>query len=148
MASSTSDPDVLPISDRQLNKGHDNHALGPSDSSDSGSDMTNVATEADSDSHGTGERASVERASRDRAPELPDAVQQVSSDLSGGEDIVAIDERDQKNQAESARKAKEESTKRQRDRTLDNALEDTFPASDPVNLTPDSPNKDAKGHHR
>ena len=42
MANSILDPDVLPISDRQLSKGHDNHALGPSDTSDSGSDMTNV----------------------------------------------------------------------------------------------------------
>ena len=80
MATSTLDLDVLPISDRELSKGHDNHALGPGDSSDSGSDMTNIATEADTDSHGTGERASVERGSRDRAPELPESVEQVASD--------------------------------------------------------------------
>lgn len=137
MATSTLDPNVLPTSDRQLSKGHDNHALGPGDSSDSGSDMMNVATEADSDSHGTGERASVERGSRDRAPELPESVGQVASDDDNGEDIVAADERELGKQTDSVK----ESKKIKRDKDLDDALEDTFPASDPINLTPEPPKK-------
>src|SRR5450830_208103 len=131
MATSTLDPDVLPISDRQLSKGHDNHALGPGDSSDSGSDMTNIATEADSDSNGTGERGSVERGNRVRNPETPESVEQVATDNESGEDIVAADEKQLAQQGQSAREAKEA----KRDRDLDDALEDTFPASDPVNLT-------------
>ena len=141
MATSTLDPDVLPISDRELNKGHDNHALGPSDTSDSGSDMTNVVTEADSDSTGTGERAAIERGSRDRAPETPESVEQVASDNDSGEDIVAADERELEKQTDSVKNAK----KIRRDRDLDDALEDTFPASDPINLTPEPPQKFAKG---
>lgn len=141
MATSSLDPDVLPTSDRQLSKGHDNHALGPGDSSDSGSDMTNLATEADSDSHGTGERASVERGDRDRAPETPESVEQVASDNDGGEDIVAADERALETQTESVQEAK----KIKRDQDLDDALEDTFPASDPINLTPEPPKKVARG---
>jgi hypothetical protein len=124
-----------------LNKGHDNHALGPGDTSDSGSDMVNVATEADSDSTGTGERASIERGSRDRSPETPESVEQVASDNESGEDIVAADERELEKQQDSVREAK----KTRRDRDLDDALEDTFPASDPINLTPESPKKVAKG---
>jgi len=140
MASSTLDPDVLPISDRQLGKGHDNHSLGTGDNSDSGSDMTNIATEADTDSNGTGERGSIERGNRVRSPEMPDSVEQVATDNEGGEDIVAADEREldkQKRVAADAKKAK-------RDQDLDDALEGTFPASDPVNLTAEAPKKVAK----
>lgn len=39
MADSTLDPDNLPTRDRQLGKGHGTRALGPSDLSDSGSDI-------------------------------------------------------------------------------------------------------------
>ena len=41
MAGSTLDPDNFPVGDRKrkLQKGHDTRALGPSDTSDSGSDM-------------------------------------------------------------------------------------------------------------
>src|SRR3569833_2700842 len=39
MPGSTLDPDNFPESDRQLGKGHDTDALGPSDISDSGSDV-------------------------------------------------------------------------------------------------------------
>lgn len=65
---STLDPDNMPgRPDREIGKGHGTGALGPSDSSDSGSDMQGAQppgpgdTELDSDSdrHGTGERASV-----------------------------------------------------------------------------------------
>lgn len=143
MASSTLDPDVLPISDRQLDKGHDNHALGPGDSSDSGSDMTNIATEADSDSHGTGERGSVERGNRPSGlgADLPESVEQVASDNEGGEDIVAEDEKRLAQQGKVAHQAKQA----RREDDLDAALDDTFPASDPVNLTPEAPKKVAKG---
>lgn len=40
--------------------GHGNRALGPSDSSDSGSDLGPGAPDTDSDASGTGERADVE----------------------------------------------------------------------------------------
>jgi hypothetical protein len=40
--------------------GHGNRALGPSDSSDSGSDLGPEAPDADTDAEGTGERADVE----------------------------------------------------------------------------------------
>lgn len=65
---STLDPDNLPRRpDREIGKGHGTGALGPSDSSDSGSDLQGAQppgpgdTELDSDSdrQGTGERASV-----------------------------------------------------------------------------------------
>jgi len=38
-SNSTLDPDNLPTSSRKVPKGHDTRSLGPSDSSDSGSDM-------------------------------------------------------------------------------------------------------------
>src|SRR5450830_579346 len=133
MASSTLDPDVLPISDRQLGKEPDNHPPGTADNSEG-------ATEADTDSNGTGERGSIERGNRVRSPEMPDSVEQVATDNEGGEDIVAADEREldkQKRVAADAKKAK-------RDQDLDDALEGTFPASDPVNLTAEAPKKVAK----
>jgi hypothetical protein len=40
--------------------GHGNRSLGPSDSSDSGSDVAGLGPDTDSDSSGTGERADVE----------------------------------------------------------------------------------------
>lgn len=67
MSSSSLDPDNLPVTpDRVLGSGHGKGALGPSDSSDSGSDMQGVpgqdaeALDSDSDAAGTGERAGVE----------------------------------------------------------------------------------------
>jgi len=60
---STLDPDNLPEDSKKRPKGHDTRSLGPSDSSDSGSDMPNATTtrgegmDADSDRHRTGERA-------------------------------------------------------------------------------------------
>lgn len=39
MATSTLDPDNIPAPDRRLSKGHGTSALGPSDTSDSGSDV-------------------------------------------------------------------------------------------------------------
>ena len=64
---SSLDPDQLPVTpDRVLGSGHGKGALGPSDSSDSGSDMQGVpgqspeALDSDSDAAGTGDRAGVE----------------------------------------------------------------------------------------
>jgi hypothetical protein len=60
MATSSLDPDLIESSDRQLGRGHDNKALGPSDSSDSGSDFTGLSASGDdSDSNGTGEGVSI-----------------------------------------------------------------------------------------
>ena len=48
--------------EHRLGEGHDIDALGPSDSSDSGSDMVGTpGRHGDTDATGTGERASVER---------------------------------------------------------------------------------------
>lgn len=60
---STLDPDNAPDDSKKRPKGHDTRTLGPSDSSDSGSDMPNTPAtqregmDADSDRHRTGERA-------------------------------------------------------------------------------------------
>jgi hypothetical protein len=61
MSTSTLDPDNDLTPDRQLGVGHDDSALGPSDSSDSGSDVKGLfGSDTDTDSTGTGERATVE----------------------------------------------------------------------------------------
>ena len=130
MAATTLDPDILPTADRQLGKGHDNRALGPGDTSDSGSDVCNLASESDTDSHGTGERASVGMARAPRVPESAEAVEQIATDNGVAEDIVKADEKELAQQKRSAREAHLE-------HELDDALEHTFPASDPVSLTPE-----------
>ncbi|SDH34360.1 MULTISPECIES: hypothetical protein [unclassified Duganella] len=65
MADSTLDPDNIPAgADRTLGRGHGTRALGPSDNSDSGSDMVGqpgAEMDSDTDAQGTGERASVGR---------------------------------------------------------------------------------------
>ncbi|NRR33818.1 hypothetical protein HSX11_26915 [Oxalobacteraceae bacterium] len=82
MSDSTLDPDNAPLgNDRSLGRGHGTGALGPSDSSDSGSDVRggpglgmetgergtagadlgDPNLESDSDSNGTGERAGIGR---------------------------------------------------------------------------------------
>jgi hypothetical protein len=54
---------LLDQSGNSIGKGHDVRSLGPSDSSDTGSDMTGLGgLDNTSDRHGTGERASVEEA--------------------------------------------------------------------------------------
>jgi hypothetical protein len=68
---STLDPDNFPTApDRRLGRGHGTGALGPSDSSDSGSDVSggtagaelgDADLDSDTDSRGTGERAAVGR---------------------------------------------------------------------------------------
>jgi hypothetical protein len=63
MADSTLDPDNIPAgNDRSLGRGHGTRALGPSDNSDSGSDVAgdpDVTLDGDTDAEGTGERAGV-----------------------------------------------------------------------------------------
>lgn len=63
MADSTLDPDNIPLgTDRSLGSGHGTRALGPSDNSDSGSDMAGAPDseiDSDTDAEGTGERAGV-----------------------------------------------------------------------------------------
>lgn len=61
MPDSTLDPDNIPAgTDRSLGRGHDTGALGPSDSSDSGSDVTGEPElDSDTDAGGTGERGAV-----------------------------------------------------------------------------------------
>jgi len=65
MADSTLDPDNIPAgADRTLGSGHGTRALGPSDNSDSGSDMVGQPggeLDSDTDANGTGERPSVGR---------------------------------------------------------------------------------------
>lgn len=61
MTNSTLDPNLIGGSDRRLGIGHDNDALGPGDTSDSGSDVCGLTPPGvDTDSHGTGERSSVD----------------------------------------------------------------------------------------
>lgn len=67
MSASSLDPDNLPATpDRVLGSGHGKGALGPSDNSDSGSDMQGIpgqdpeSLDSDSDAAGTGERSGVE----------------------------------------------------------------------------------------
>jgi hypothetical protein len=64
MSDSTLDPDNIPVgTDRTLGRGHDTRALGPSDNSDSGSDVAgepDIGLDSDTDVEGTGERAGVE----------------------------------------------------------------------------------------
>lgn len=61
MTTSTLNPDLVGGKDRSLGVGHDNEALGYGDSSDSGSDLSGLhAFGDDTDSQGTGERASVD----------------------------------------------------------------------------------------
>jgi hypothetical protein len=64
MSQSTLDPDNLPATpDRNLGKGHGTDALGPSDRSDTGSDVQGGTaaeeglSDSDTDAEGTGERA-------------------------------------------------------------------------------------------
>jgi hypothetical protein len=72
---STLDPDNRAVNERpHAPPGHDARSLGPSDSSDSGSDLAGVSeTDADTDRYGTGEgptaRKSPARPERDVGPD-------------------------------------------------------------------------------
>ena len=81
MTSSTLTPGNLPAGpDRRTHQGHGTSALGPSDSSDSGSDLSGITAgadigdsdlDSDSDRQGTGERGAAAR----------DKVEQDGSDI-------------------------------------------------------------------
>jgi len=61
MAKETLELDKTLLADRTTARGHGTEALGPSDRSDSGSDMVGITDfDSDTDSTGTGERASVD----------------------------------------------------------------------------------------
>ena len=65
-------------------KGHDARTLGPSDSSDSGSDMAGAdPADDDSDRNGTGERAAVGRKRRTRTDTDLDTDRVVDADEAG-----------------------------------------------------------------
>jgi hypothetical protein len=83
--------------DRDLHRGHGTRALGPSDSSDSGSDLSGTSAgrdvgdadlDSDSDRQGTGERAAAGRepASQDGADIDVDHVEEIAEDLDEDED--------------------------------------------------------------
>ena len=104
--SSTLDPDNFPSApDRTLGRGHGTGALGPSDSSDSGSDVKggtagpelgDADLDSDTDSRGTGERAEVGRESlqKDGADINVDHVETLPLvDLEEEEDTAAGDRR-------------------------------------------------------
>lgn len=62
MGTSSIDTDNDFEPDRELGEGHDIASLGPSDSSDSGSDMAGLpGRHSDTDATGTGERVGVRR---------------------------------------------------------------------------------------
>lgn len=84
------DPSFIPNTDRRVNTGHGTGALGPSDSSDGGSDVRGGGAErligdpeldGDSDRSGTGERAS---ATPDA--EVPEGADIAPDRVEGGEE--------------------------------------------------------------
>lgn len=87
MATSTLDPDNTPEPDRQLGKGHGTASLGPSDTSDSGSDIQgNSRWAADTDlglDRGTNEDSDSGRRAGSAGPVLGDANIDSDSDSSG-----------------------------------------------------------------
>ena len=79
--------------------GKDIHALGPSDNSDSGSDAIGAYSEdelaSDTDSSGTGERASVEpNLEQTDADILPDPIQQLRRVDAGEENATPAENRE------------------------------------------------------
>ncbi len=94
MAASTLDPDNVPEGRRPKKhlKGHDTKSLGPSDSSDSGSDLAAPGTDElvgdinmdeNSDRHGTGEHMGAGREPRVRVNADRDADRVVGADEAG-----------------------------------------------------------------
>ena len=89
-------PDNLPAGrDRILGKGHGTDALGPSDSSDSGSDVKGAGSEvggvnldSDSDRFGTGEVASSDTAVRDGADIDTDHIETIPAPDFEDEDLA------------------------------------------------------------
>jgi hypothetical protein len=87
MATSTLDPDNIPEPDRQLAKGHDTDSLGPSDLSDTGSDVQGGlrwAGEMDIGlDKGTNEDPDTGRRDMTAGPDLGDTGLDSDSDSSG-----------------------------------------------------------------
>lgn len=91
MSDSTLDPDNIPVgTDRTLGRGHGARALGPSDNSDSGSDVAgdpDVGFDSDTDAEGTGERAGVEPASVAAGSDIGfDHIESADGTILGGTD--------------------------------------------------------------
>jgi hypothetical protein len=89
MASSPLDPGNMDYrKDRITDRGHGTRALGPSDSSDSGSDVGDANPDSDSDRSDTGERAAVSQdpASPDGEDIDVDRVEKIDVDEGRGED--------------------------------------------------------------
>lgn len=90
MASSPLDPANTSFrSDRSLHKGHGTKALGPSDSSDTGSDIAGASSaigdlelDSDSDAEGTGERRGAYAGEEvpDAADIAPDRIEKIEGD--------------------------------------------------------------------
>ncbi|RZI44317.1 hypothetical protein EGT07_02525 [Herbaspirillum sp. HC18] len=87
MASSTLDPDNIPESDRKLGRGHGTRALGPSDTSDSGSDVQGGlrwTNEADLKlDRGTNEDTDSARHDSSAGPDIGDAGLDSDTDAQG-----------------------------------------------------------------
>ena len=102
---STLDPDNAPEGAGTTIKGHDTRTLGPSDSSDSGSDLArpgtdrrlgDVGLDADSDRQGTGERmaADIEPEREDADLEVDRVVDESEAGLGRGLDQAEEAQRD------------------------------------------------------
>lgn len=94
MATSPLDPSFIPGNDRQVNRGHGTGALGPSDSSDGGSDVRggnapreigDAELDGDSDRFGTGERrgAAPDTEVGEASDISPDQVEEMPEDDEG-----------------------------------------------------------------
>ena len=92
MASSTLDPDNMPEKDRQLTKGHGTSALGPSDISDSGSDVQDSmrwTNEADIGlDKGTLDDPDAAAADRSAGPDIGDAWLDSDTDATGSGEVA------------------------------------------------------------
>lgn len=94
MSTSTLDPDNEFEVDRGLGKGHGTKTLGPSNSSDSGSDVSGLLdNDNDTDADGTGERGSVDMmdAQSDTQDIDVDRIEESSSDVDDELDQTAGD---------------------------------------------------------
>jgi hypothetical protein len=103
-SSSSLDPDLVPVPDRQLGQGHGTDVLGPSDSSDSGSDIhggiglsRDIGIGLDTGTNSDPEQSTA----REAGPDIGDADLDSDSDATGtgeraaaGRDTVAEDGRD------------------------------------------------------
>lgn len=91
MASSTLDPDNMPEKDRQITQGHGTRALGPSDTSDSGSDVQDSmrwTNEADLGlDKGTLDDPDSAAADRSAGPDIGDAWLDSDTDAGGSGEV-------------------------------------------------------------